>query len=103
MKIIIQTPDFKASRKLTAFVERNVEKLGLFDERILEARVCLKTETSDSKRNKACEIRIVIPGNDLFASRHSDSYEDSVKAVVEALRHQIDHQKTIRMQQQRMV
>ena len=99
MKIIIQTPDFKAARKLTTFVESNVQKLQSFDDRILEARVWLRIEESDSDEAKVCEIKLVIPGNDLFASRRSTSFEDSVKMAIEALKHQIDHQKTIRLQQ----
>jgi len=99
MKIIIQTPDFTATRKLTAFVERSVKKLELFDDRILEARVCLKIETSDSNEGNACEMKVVIPGNDLFASRQSKSFEESIKLVIEALKHQIDRQKMIKKQQ----
>lgn len=101
MKIIIQTPDFTATKKLTDFVEKNVSKLMTFDDRILEARVCLRMDTSESKENKVCEIKAVIPGNDLFASRQTKSFEESVKVVVEALKHQIDRVKT--KQQQRML
>ena len=99
MKIIIQTPDFTATKKLTAFVERSVKKLESLDDRILEARVILKIETSDSDENKTCEIKVVIPGNDLFASRQSRSFEESVKLVIDALKHQLDRKKTVKKQQ----
>ena len=99
MKIIIQTPDFTAAQKLTVFVEQSVKKLESFDDRILEARVCLKIETSDSNENKACEIKLALPGNDLFASRQSQTFEEAVRLVIEALRHQIDRKKTVKKQQ----
>ena len=103
MKIIIQTPDFTATRKLTHFVEKSVSKLETYEERILEARVCLKTDASDSKENKVCEIKAVIPGNDLFASRQSKTFEESVKLVVDALKHQIERLKTVEKQQRNVV
>lgn len=98
MKIIIQTPDFTASKKLMEFVNKNVGKLSTFDDQILEARVCLRMDTSESKENKICEIKAVIPGNDLFASRQTKRFEDSVKVVVDALKHQIDRVKTVKKQ-----
>jgi putative sigma-54 modulation protein len=89
MKIIIQTPDFVATKKLTSFVEEKVSKLSSISDRVHEARVSMKIDKSDSKENKVCEIRLGIAGNDLFASRQSESFEKSVTTVVEALKHQL--------------
>lgn len=89
MKIIIQTPDFTATKKLTSFVEKKVGKLNSITDLIQEARVCLETDRSDSKKNKVCEIKLAIPGNDLFASRQSESFEASVMTTIDALKHQL--------------
>ena len=43
--------------------------------------------------NKVCEIRLAVPGNDLFAKKHSDSFEDAVTKVIDALREQIEKMK----------
>lgn len=89
MKIIIQTPDFIATKKLTSFVEEKISKLNSISDLIHEARVSMKIDKSDSKENKVCEIRLVIAGNDLFASRQSESFEKSVTMVIDALKHQL--------------
>ena len=68
MKIDIQTPGIKARQELLDLITEKVSKLEHLSDRILEARVLLKTEKSDIRDNKICEIRLVIPGNDLFAS-----------------------------------
>lgn len=94
MKIIIQTPDFKATKKLTSFVEKKLTKLGTTTELIQEARVCLKMDNSDTKENKVCEIKLVIPGTDLFASRQTQSLEESVTMTIEALKHQLARNKS---------
>jgi ribosome-associated translation inhibitor RaiA len=89
MKMLIQTPDFKASDKLIDFVTENVEKLGAISDRILEAQVVLKKEKSATNDNRICELKLVIPGNDIFASRQGATFESAVMETVDAVKHQI--------------
>lgn len=89
MKMIIQTPDFKASEKLMNFVRENVEKLGLLSDRILEGQVLLKKEKSDTNADKVCELKLVIPGNDIFASRRRATFEQAIMDSIQAVRPQI--------------
>lgn len=96
MKIIIQTTDFKATKKLERFVQKNVQKLEVVNGRILESRVCLKFDNSDTNEDKVCEIKLVIAGNDLFASKQTATFEESIIRAIDALKHQIDHLKTVR-------
>lgn len=93
MKITIQTPDFKARRELTDYVTENVLKLSVLADRSLEVRVVLKLDKSDSKDNKVCELKVVIPGNDLFAEKQSDKFEDAVLKCIEAVKPQISRWK----------
>lgn len=94
MKINLQTPGFKVTDELKEFVEINVGKLEAIWEQAIEAQVVLKLDKSDKRENKVGEIKLVIPGNDLFASRQCKSFEEAVQQCVDALRHQIDRLKT---------
>jgi putative sigma-54 modulation protein len=89
MKIIIETPDFKANRKLNSFIKEKVEKLNHFSERIAEGKVLLKHEKSDTHENKICEIKLSVPGNNLFASKQCESFEEAILLTVDALKQQI--------------
>ncbi|MEX1241081.1 MAG: HPF/RaiA family ribosome-associated protein [Cyclobacteriaceae bacterium] len=89
MRVIIQTPDFKASKKLTEFVRENVEKISFLSDRVLEGQVLLKVEKSATNENKICQLKVIIPGNDIFASRQSTTFEEAVSQAVEAAEHQI--------------
>lgn len=93
MKLSIQTPDFKAQKKLTDFAKNNVIKLAALSDRIIEADILLKLDKADKRDNKICELRLVIPGNDLFAAKRSESFEDAVLKCVEAIKHQISRWK----------
>lgn len=89
MEINIQTLSFHASDKLTDFTLDKVGKLEDVSERIMKADVTLKTEKSESRENKFCEIRLAIPGNDLFAGKNSETFEEAIMKTVDALKQQL--------------
>lgn len=91
-KVTIQSTDFKSSRKLSAFVRKHVAKLEQFTDRIVEIRVSLRLEAT-VETNKSCEITVLMPGKDLFVSKKSESFEESIVQCVDALRHQLEHWK----------
>jgi putative sigma-54 modulation protein len=93
MKMIVQTPHFTADKKLTDLVRRAVGKLAPLSDRIIEAQVCLRIGNTSTDENKFCELKIVIPGNDMFAARHGSTFEDTIYRSVEAVRHQIERWK----------
>ena len=93
MKTIIQTPNFKASEELISFINEHVAKLDLFTDRIVETSVYLRVDKSATNENKVCEIKLQIPGNDLFASKKSKTFEEAVALAVEALKPQIERWK----------
>lgn len=95
MKIIIQSPSFHASDKLIDFAEDKVSKLAQFSDRIIDAQIVLKVDRSDTKNNKLCEIRLSIPGNDLFASKQCASFEEALLTTIEALKQQLTSWKEI--------
>ena len=85
MKINLQSLHFKASDQLKNFVEEKVGKLFQINEEILSAEVTLIADDIKIKNNKACEIRLVVPGNDDFVKRDAESFEEAVLDAVEAL------------------
>lgn len=94
MKVIIQSPDVKAQESLLEFVNSKMEKLDRLSDRIQEARVILKTDKSATRDNKICEIKMVIPGNDLFTEKQAATFEEAVARAAEALKNQISEWKS---------
>ena len=89
MKINIQTLDFKPKQELLDLVDEKVGKLERFSDRILECRVVLRVEKSEKRDNKICEVRAVIPGNDLFVSKQYESFEEGIQKATDALERQL--------------
>src|SRR6185369_1809398 len=89
MNTQIQSLGFDASKKLQDLINERIEKIGQVSDRILEAKVILKLDKSDDHENKVCEIRLVIPGNDLFAKKKAVSFEQALDQVIHALEKQV--------------
>lgn len=93
MTITIKTPGFTAKKELTDFVHEKVEKLSQFYTKIISSEVSLRSEKSATKENKLCDIRLVIPGNDLLASSQCKTFEEAVTQSVEVLVKQLEKTK----------
>jgi putative sigma-54 modulation protein len=94
MKVNISSVHFDADQKLLNFIEEKVGKLETFYDKIIDSSVVLKIDKSSDKENKLVEIKLVVPGKDLFAKKQCKTFEEAVDAAVEALRRQVRKQKT---------
>lgn len=94
MKIVIQSPDNDATTHLAGFVERNLAKLEKAFSPILEAQVYLKIVNTADLQRCLCEIKLVIPGDDLFASKEAETFEIAIHDTIDALKHQIERLRT---------
>jgi putative sigma-54 modulation protein len=86
MNIKINSVKFSPTKKLEDFVAEKVGKLTQFSEEIIGAEVFLKLENTQDLENKVAEIRIEIPGNDLFVKKQSKTFEESTDNAVDALK-----------------
>jgi putative sigma-54 modulation protein len=93
MRVKIQSIHFDADQKLLDFIELKVGKLNTYSNKIIVSEVYLRLDKSDSHENKVVEIKLIVPGNDLFAKRRCKSFEEATDQAVEALRRQLKKQK----------
>ncbi|MEI6853649.1 MAG: ribosome-associated translation inhibitor RaiA [Bacteroidota bacterium] len=89
MKVNITSVHFKTDQKLEQYIQEKVEKLSGLYEGLIGTEVTLRIEKNEKEGNKVAEIRLLIPGNDLFAKKQSKTFEQSIDVVVEALRKQL--------------
>ncbi|MDZ4751399.1 MAG: ribosome-associated translation inhibitor RaiA [Flavobacteriales bacterium] len=94
MQVKVQSIHFDADIKLISFVEERLNKLSIFHDRIIRGEVFLRIDKSDVNENKIAEIKLSIPGTDLFAKKQSKSFEEATDEAVDALRRQIEKHRT---------
>lgn len=89
MDVKIQSIKFDADQKLIDFTNAKLAKLERFYEAIIGAEVFLKYEKAQPTENKIVEIKLLIPGNDLFVERQAKTFEEGVDDCIEVLKRQV--------------
>ena len=89
MNIKINSVHFKSDKKLEDFIKEKLEKMPTLFDGVIGSEVILKLENTETPDNKIVEIRLVIPGYDLFAKKHSRTFEESTDQAIEALKKQL--------------
>ena len=93
MQVKVQSIQFSADQQLVNFINYKVNKLNLFFDNILVSEVILKIISANSNNNKLVEIKLNIPGKELFAKKKCQSFEAATDEAVNALRRQINKYK----------
>ncbi len=94
MKIDIQSPGLAPNQELENFVHEEVEKFFHLYKEIISSEVCLSLDSSSTKENKHCRMRLIIPGNDLLATAKCRTFEEAITQSAEALEKQIAKRRT---------
>src|ERR1041384_1004841 len=84
MDVIIQSLGFKHSEHLEEYINKKLKKLTP-DDRIVRANVTLFQGPDRATPNDYCEIRLEVPGNDLFVKESSLEFEQAVDECVNKL------------------
>ncbi|MFA5971718.1 MAG: ribosome-associated translation inhibitor RaiA [Lentimicrobiaceae bacterium] len=93
MKVNINSVHFKTDKRLDTFITEKVEKLSDLYDGIIGSEVTLRVNNGEDHDNKITEIRLLVPGNDLFAKKQSKSFEEATDIAVDALRKQLKRHK----------
>lgn len=91
MELNIKAIHFDITDKLTAFVNKKIDKLTRRYENISGVEVNLRLVKPETAMNKEAGIKISVPGSeDLFASKTADTFEEAIDLSLEALEKQLE-------------
>ena len=88
MKLQVHSIHFDADRKLINFIQKKVDKLETFYDRLVDGEVFLRLN-NEGIDNKTVEIKLNVPGTQLFAIEKARSFEAAADQAAEALRNQL--------------
>ena len=89
MNIKTESIHFTADQKLIDYIEKKVGKLEQFFDKIIDAKVNLSLENSGQVKDKIVEIRLNVPGDTLFISESSKTFESAVDGGVAIMKRQL--------------
>ena len=93
MKVMINAVHFRASSDLEEFITQKVEKVCSKYNEVTGAEVTLKLDNTDTPENKITDIRLMLKGDDLYASKQCKSFEEATDLAVDALKKQLEQYK----------
>jgi len=93
MNTKIQSVHFDADKKLLEFIQERINKLTNYYDGIISSDVTLRIEKSNDADNKIAEIKLHIPGNDLFVKKQCKTFEEAVDTSIDALKIQVKKRK----------
>jgi putative sigma-54 modulation protein len=89
MDISIQSIHFTADRKLITFIREKVGKLNQFYGGIISGEVFLRIDKADDATNKVAEIKLNVPGSDLYVKRQCKTFEEAIDMGILAISRQV--------------
>ena len=94
MNISIQSVHFDADQKLLEFVQKKLDKLATFHDRITKIEVYLKFESmAHAIKDKVVEIKIHIPKQDCFVKATAKSFQTSFDQAFDSITNQLKKKK----------
>lgn len=83
MKITVQAIGLTPHQPLEEYIDKKVNKLDTFYDKIIECQIFLKVENASDKENKTTELKLVVPGDDIVVKKTSASFEASLDLCVD--------------------
>ncbi len=94
MTVNIQSVHFDADAKLLDYVNKKIQKINQFHDKIIKVDVFLKLDNVvHNIKDKVVEIRIHIPKHELFVKASTKSFEESFDNALDSAINQIKRKK----------
>lgn len=94
MELIIKSIHFDITDRLTAFINKKIDKITRRYEAVQGCEVILKVVKPETAMNKEASVKFEIPGApDLFASKTADTFEEAIDLCLEALEKPLERAK----------
>lgn len=93
MKVNTQSVNFVADKKLLEFIQKRLDKLDLFYDKIIQSDVYLKVENTSNKENKLFEARLQVPGDSFVVKKQCKSFEEGADIAAASLERQLKKRK----------
>ena len=93
MKVNTQSVNFNADKKLIAFVQKRMDKLEQFYDKVIQSDVYLKLDNTSQKENKIFEVRVSVPGDSIVVKKQCKSFEEGADSAASSIERQLKKRK----------
>jgi putative sigma-54 modulation protein len=89
MRVRTEAVQFKADQKLIDYIDKKLQKMDQFFDRIIDAKVTLRLENSGQVKDKVAEVQLSVPGDTLFVKETNKTFEASIDSAIGSLKRQL--------------
>lgn len=91
MKVHVNAVHFTADNGLVEFIQKKLNKLETFYDRIISSEVFLRLDKGDKLNThiKQIEIKLYVPGSTLFVSEKGSTFEEATDLALDVLSRQV--------------
>ncbi len=89
MKVNTQSVNFTADKKLLDFIQRRMDKLEQFYDKVIKSDVFLKVENTSGKENKIFEAKLTVPGDSFMVKKVCKTFEEGADSAANSLERQL--------------
>jgi len=93
MKVNTQSVNFNADQKLIDFIQKRMDKLDLFYDKVIQSDVYLKVENTSGKENKIFEAKVTVPGDSFVVKKQCKTFEEGADMAASSLERQLKKRK----------
>ena len=93
MKVTTQSVNFEADQKLLEFIQKRMDKLDQYYDKVIKSDVFLKVENTSGKQNKIFEAKISVPGDSFIVKKVCKTFEEGADSAVNSLGRQLKKRK----------
>jgi putative sigma-54 modulation protein len=85
MKVNVHAVNFNVDGKLVGFIQKRMDRLEKYYDKVISADVFLKVEKTSEKENKIVEIKMLVPGDEFMVKKQCKTFEEGVEQSAESL------------------
>lgn len=93
MKVNTQSVNFNADKKLIDFIQKRMDKLEQFYDKVIQSDVYLKLDNTNLKENKIFEVQVSIPGDSIVVKKQCKSFEEGADSAATSIERQLKKRK----------
>lgn len=93
MKVETQSVNFNADQKLINFIQKRMDKLDQYYDKVIQSNVYLKVVNTSLKENKIFEAKVKVPGDSFVVKKQCKSFEEGADTAISSLERQLKKRK----------
>lgn len=93
MEVKVKAINFEIADRLSAFIDKKAQRLGRHSDAISAIEFSLKVVKPETANNKQADLRIVVPGQNIVASKTADTFEEAIDMAIAAVERPLDRLK----------